>query len=407
VEIGAYYLEKVLGLEQHIHQHHLPKFGLRFYFNHRDATQLGDGLELGLACRFDTPSYQLDRGRLENFMAADMDRLGVTFCDSCAVVAVDLDSGGKSHRVRYRRDGREQTVRARWLVDASGRRGFLKQRLGLKEEISHGINAVWFRLNAAIRVDDWDPWRGDERGRDLERWLSTNHLMGPGYWVWLIPLASGATSIGIVADPDLHPLQEMNRFDRAMDWLARHEPLCARHLEPHRDTLMDFLAVKHFAHGCRQLFSTERWALTGEAGMFLDPFYSPGSDFIAINNTFIAALIEHDLKGGPLGARVQLFNELYRAFLLQHPAHLPGSVPHVRQPGGDERQDHVGLRGLLVVYRLSVSSGSDRRFGALRRDRARIGANRRAARQNAGVLSAMARGVEPELRADDCGSVRH
>ncbi len=33
-----------------------------------------------------------------------------------------------------------------------------------------------------------------------ERWLSTNHLCGPGYWVWLIPLASGSHSVGIVAD---------------------------------------------------------------------------------------------------------------------------------------------------------------------------------------------------------------
>ena len=36
--------------------------------------------------------------------------------------------------------------------------------------------------------------------------LSTNHICGEGYWVWLIPLSSGPISIGIVADPRFHPV---------------------------------------------------------------------------------------------------------------------------------------------------------------------------------------------------------
>ena len=34
----------------------------------------------------------------------------------------------------------------------------------------------------------------------------------------------------------------------------------------------------------------------GEAGLFLDPFYSPGSDFIAIGNTYICDLIRRDQR---------------------------------------------------------------------------------------------------------------
>ena len=46
-----------------------------------------------------------------------------------------------------------------------------------------------FASDYRIDVSQWstDPvWRG--RIQEGERWLSTNHLMGPGYWVWLIPL---------------------------------------------------------------------------------------------------------------------------------------------------------------------------------------------------------------------------
>ena len=51
----------------------------------------------------------------------------------------------------------------------------------------------------------WDtaPWSDDpdwhSRLAEGDRSFSTNHLMGEGYWVWLIRLASGATSVGIVA----------------------------------------------------------------------------------------------------------------------------------------------------------------------------------------------------------------
>jgi hypothetical protein len=62
------------------------------------------------------------------------------------------------------------------------------------------------------------------------------------------------------------------------------------------------------------VFSDQRWALTGEAGVFLDPFYSPGSDFIAIANGYICDLVAADRRGEPLAARVAISEQLYRSF---------------------------------------------------------------------------------------------
>ena len=61
-------------------------------------------------------------------------------------------------------------------------------------------------------------------------------------------------------------------------------------------------------------FSADRWALTGEAGLFLDPFYSPGSDFIAIGNTYITELVARDRAGQPLAAHAQLYEQIFRSF---------------------------------------------------------------------------------------------
>jgi hypothetical protein len=183
----------------------------------------------------------------------------------------------------------------------------------------HPAHAVWFRISEHIRVDDWsdDPaWQA--RCVTPTRWLSTNHLVGPGYWVWLIPLASGSHSVGIVADPRIHPIEGMNTFERAMVWLREHQPrlwddLNAK-VEGHPEKLQDFAFFRRFSHDCEQVFSAQRWALAGEAGRFLDPFYSPGSDFIAIGNTYITELVARDRAGLPLGGHTQIYEQIFKSF---------------------------------------------------------------------------------------------
>src|SRR5437764_6320136 len=135
--------------------------------------------------------------------------------------------------------------------------------------------------------------------------------MGVGYWFWLIPLASGSHSFGIVADAELHPFARINRFERALDWLREFEPQAAEVMERHAHELEDFLALQHFAHACARVFSPDRWALVGEAGVFTDPFYSPGSDFIAIGNDYVCDLIVRDARGEAIGPRAETYNATY------------------------------------------------------------------------------------------------
>jgi hypothetical protein len=54
--------------------------------------------------------------------------------------------------------------------------------------------------------------------------------------------------------------------------------------------------------------------MTGESGVFLDPFYSPGSDFIAIANTYITELIAHDRAGQPVASYARLYEQLFMSF---------------------------------------------------------------------------------------------
>jgi flavin-dependent dehydrogenase len=315
VEIGAHYLGEVLGLTSYLARSQLKKFGFRFFFND-GAPAIERVTELGASRYLSTPSWQLDRGILENDLGRMVRERGVEFVEGALVRQVELGNGRTSHRACYEADGAAHEVRARWLVDASGRAGLLKRKLGLARGNAHDVNAVWFRIGARIDLDAWShdaAWRA--RCDPPHRWLSTNHLVGDGYWVWLIPLASGSHSVGIVADAATHPIATMDSFDKAMAWLAAHQPQLHAELEAKRDRLQDFAFLRRFSYGCAQVYDgARRWALTGEAGVFLDPFYSPGGDFIAISNTYVTELVARDRAGAPVEAHADLYQRLYLSF---------------------------------------------------------------------------------------------
>jgi flavin-dependent dehydrogenase len=300
-EIAEWYWSQTLGLADHMAAHHVRKLGLRYFCAAEPGRPFADRVEVGSRTWMFSRTYQVDRGRFENELGEIASAAGVELWDGSRVVTVDLAGGngaGDDHTVTVERDGRRHAVRARWVVDASGRRSILKRQLGLAEDVPHDVNAVWWRQSDMIKVDELgggEAWR--RQVPEGIRWMSTTHLLGRGYWAWLIPLSSGSISVGIVADPRWVPYEDIATFEKAVAWLRANEPELAGAVEARTDTLQDFKALKNFAYGCKQVFSTDRWALTGVAGVFLDPLYSPGSDFIALANNYITDLVVRDLAG--------------------------------------------------------------------------------------------------------------
>ena len=226
-----------------------------------------------------------------------------------------LQPQGDFHSLQINHNGSDHEIQARWIVDASGRSSLLKRQLGLAKKVGHHANAVWFRIGYPVNIDTWstDPdWL--TRITAGERSLSTNHLMGSGYWVWLIPLASGSTSIGIVTDANMHSFDEMNRFDRALAWLHQHEPQCAAEVERHKDQVQDFRVMKDYSYSCEQVFSGDRWCLVGEAAVAVDPLYSSGGDLIAIGNGLTCDLISRSLDGEDVEDRADGHSQLFLIF---------------------------------------------------------------------------------------------
>ena len=317
-ELGSHYLREVVGLADHLDADELPKFGLRFFigdaWDFEDRYELGvldpvicelrDGRLLGLPLR----THQVDRARLENEMAARAVRAGVRLVEETFVERVELDPAG--HRL-FLSGATNGPLEAAWVVSASGAIPGLPVE---RRSLGHRLRAAWFRVEGHLDVGAWssNPAYFEHTLPGLRR-LSTNHLMGRGYWIWLIPLSSGVTSVGVVSDPELVPALP-DTFSGLSSWIEAHDPRLAHELASARpvDPAPHVRETDAFV---TRSFHAERWATVGGAAAFVDVLYSPGADLIALGNTLLTGLVERDHAGGRLPGACAVANRIFEGFV--------------------------------------------------------------------------------------------
>ena len=309
VEGGAHYLSEVLGLTGYFNKNHLHKLGLRLFFGDSHGP-FENRPEIGTRKFPRVTSYQVDRGIFERDLRTMNREMGIEILEGVSVTDIQLSEGDGLHQVSYKTSGDEKplNVQANWVIDAMGRRRYLQRKLGLHEPSPHNASAVWWRLKGEYDIQNIEPasnpaWTPPTQER---RWFSTNHLMGKGYWIWIIPLASGNTSMGLVTDERIHPFKSYHNWELMREFLREHEPALDKYIgeaEP-----LDFLKMKDFSYLSKQIFSANRWSCVGEAGIFLDPFYSPGADFIAYSNFITTRMIELERQGELTTEIVEKFN---------------------------------------------------------------------------------------------------
>ena len=322
VQLSAYYFARVLDLEEHLIHQQLTKYNLRFYW--KTAGLPNDGLEhysqAYIRKLSNIHTYQLDRNSLE---AALLRHLDASPRGERVNPVGDLDvelSAEGLHTVAFTDgEGSRRRVRTRWVVDATGRGRFLAKRMGLtrKNGIRHGAYFMWIEGNLDIEKLTGLDLRARRLSPDRRHLghtpfqLATNHFCGEGLWFWVIPLHDDKTSLGLVFDRERVEARDVTSPEKLTEWVCREFPLFARDL-PQRKVLYS-TGLLDFSHGCARTISEERWAMSGEAGRFLDPLYSPGSDFIAIHNTLIVDAITGDQDPQRLAERCRRAEQLMRA----------------------------------------------------------------------------------------------
>jgi flavin-dependent dehydrogenase len=305
VEIASHYLVRRQGLSRYLYERHLPKNGIRYFFDtpERDA-KLEEMSELGTINFPFHPSFQIDRARMEGDLLEMNGRDGVDVRIGADVTQVEIGEGGAPHTLALA--GGER-LRTRWLVDAGGRGGFLARQLDWRvPEAEHRIGSAWARFEGMADIDQLGGDAFHARVRHTSRHLSTLHFLYAGYWIWIIPLGFGVTSVGVTGTPVRDAaLRTPDGFRAFMDGHAAVRELIGD------AKAVDFGSLARIAYGTKRFFDPRRIAVVGEAATAADPLYSPGSDFIALENDFVTELVAREEAGdgeAELARRTQLYD---------------------------------------------------------------------------------------------------
>ncbi|HEX8281555.1 MAG TPA: NAD(P)/FAD-dependent oxidoreductase [Chthoniobacterales bacterium] len=308
-EVSSCFMTRILGLSHYLGHHQLVKQGLRMWFAKDREQRFDDCVEIGARYQARLPTFQVDRATLDQHLLEQAVAAGCELRRPAKVTQIELNDGaGQTIRVD------DETIRTRWIVDASGRAAMLARKLGhFRQNTEHPINAVWARFSG---VKDWDSYDWRERFIDYAnacrtaRSWATNHLMGHGWWCWIIPLRGGDVSAGLVYDSRIFKLAEgANLGERLRAHLLSH-PVG-------REIFAEAQVIAGDVHAYSQLpYQSEKvcgdgWASVGDAAGFIDPLYSPGLDFCSYTSNYVADMLAAHLRGEDVADRLRYYNEQY------------------------------------------------------------------------------------------------
>ncbi len=216
-------------------------------------------------------TFQVERAKFDTILLDHARSLGAEVRMPATVRALVPCEGG--HTATLQTAGGEQTVTARWVIDASGRDKFFPC------EAKRETDPAPFPKRVAI----YNHFHGMARSPGRAAGHTTAVRLGDG-WFWIIPLAGGVTSVGLVTTVDSMRragLAPAELFARAVAYSPKLRELMAG-AEP----TMDFRVTSDYSYFHRTL-ATERMIMAGDAGGFFDPIFSSGV-YMALHSAQLA-----------------------------------------------------------------------------------------------------------------------
>jgi FADH2 O2-dependent halogenase len=214
----------------------------------------------------DTHWYRAD---FDAFFVQEAQLLGVEYVDHVLLDRVELAED------RVRLTGKGLSVSARFVVDASGPRGFLHRALGLKEAEFPGFprtQAVYNHFTHVGRL-------ADSAGNGFPVNDAAVHHVFDGGWIWVLQFNNGVTSAGAVSTTP----PEWKR-------LVRETPDLNAQFSGARP-LYEFKHLPRVPFRSSQICG-HRWALLPSAAGFVDPLLSTGFPLTLLGIERLARAIE-------------------------------------------------------------------------------------------------------------------
>ncbi len=213
------------------------------------------------------------RPDFDQFFQQEAVSLGADYFDETELK--EFDNGPEGVRLSGTRRGEPVEFRARFLVDASGSRGFLWRILGLKEAAFPGYpetEALYSHFTGVGRWEDVIPRENIEPPYPPDD--AALHHVFPGGWMWVLPFNNGITSAGVSVSRELGRELVLEEGEPAWERIRSRLPSVAQQFANARP-------IRPFTHLPRLSFRSAvlhgpRWVMLPSAAGFLDPLLSTG-----------------------------------------------------------------------------------------------------------------------------------
>ena len=207
-------------------------------------------------------AYQIDRMTFDDILLRHAQSLGCEVREQTRVESVAFDADGVTLHCR----NNPAKTRAAYVIDCSGRSSLLANRFRLKEPFPH-----------LKKFSVYSYYQRNSKSNDVED-AYTRMIRASDAWFWVIPIANGKISVGVVMD-----LERFNQLklspEEALNRTIEEQPEVRKWVE-NTTRYMPVFATADFSYAVSQL-TGERWILAGDAAGFIDPVFSSGI-YIAI-----------------------------------------------------------------------------------------------------------------------------
>lgn len=224
-------------------------------------------------------TYHVERAKFDSLLLQHAQSEGAIVVEGARVTEPRFDDDGVTVTARAGgAGGLSWPVRAKMLVDATGRSTLLGSRFKLKE-----MDPVFDQYAVYTWFDGFD--RGAYTpSPDEADYIAIHFIPEANTWIWQIPITDTVTSIGVVAQKSTFAGHGGSREEYYWDQLKLRPELLAG-LRAAK-VVDEYRTEGDYSYGMRQICG-DRWVMIGDAARFVDPIFSSGVS-VALNSAKFA-----------------------------------------------------------------------------------------------------------------------
>ncbi|KAI0044138.1 FAD/NAD-P-binding domain-containing protein [Auriscalpium vulgare] len=226
----------------------------------------------------DNLSWNVVRSEFDDLLLKYAGKSGVHVHEGVKVGKINFDGERPVAAEWSTKDGRSGTINFEWLIDASGRAGIISTQYLHNRTFNKSLKnmAVWgYWTNGGVYAPGTN--------RENAPWFEA--LTDESGWSWYIPLHDGTASVGFVTSDEASVAKRREARERCEG--TDKSPLTEHYLDLVKlapglqELLKNATNVKEVRAGSdwsynASKYSGDHFRIIGDAGAFIDPFFSSG-----------------------------------------------------------------------------------------------------------------------------------